>query len=509
MRTGLTVTTPTARRARAALPALALLALLGLWYRLLAPATVNGDGIGYLKQVTSSGLSPGHPLYVPLLRLAAKPWAGRPPLGLAGPLQGLSVVAALLALGLFFDLARRRVGSGRALFATFLLGGTHAFSRAAQELEVYAPATLCCVATLWALARASDDRRPRLFAALAALFAALAALLHLTLVLLAPAVLLTLVRAAPPGRRLARALFVVGIGTLAFLAPLAWLLHRHGVADLPGAAAWLRGADHGIPYPLTLAAPLIAGWGLAKSLLFVPYVYEASLLRVGLLTAAAVAAWGVLLWRASRSPRPEAPPLDRVLSLAWVVPLAAFGTLFYPSDTERWLFLLPVLILWLARAASPVAWGVAVAVTVANLVLGWPAAFDRRDLDRAARVDAAVRTGDLVVSPGHGWDELIGLSRRAPPTRVALIHLVGDARRLAPALVTLRARITDVARSGGAIYVARLDDRSDPRGFKELSWAGLPPDGFARFFAAWRPRPTGIPGLSQLDPTRLPSPHAP
>jgi hypothetical protein len=89
----------------------ALVSVLASWA--LAPAVVNGDGLGYLNASITNAAYPGHLAYLPLLRVIRAICAvgPRPVDGLAAAraLSAASGAAAVLALG---AAARRLGGAG-------------------------------------------------------------------------------------------------------------------------------------------------------------------------------------------------------------------------------------------------------------------------------------------------------------------------------------------------------------------------------------------------------------
>ena len=155
-------------------------------------------------------------------------------------------------------------------------------------------------------------------------------------------------------------------------------------------------------------------------------------------------------------------PLSRAATAAWIVPYALVGVAFFASDAERWTFLLPLL--WLAAAAHPRrALATAALVFAANVVLWLPTA---RDTTLRTRADAAARhlaDGDVVVGPGHGWDEYIGFYQGPRVTTFPLVYWAGAVG--AQALPSTLAR----AAAGHRLFVARFaDDDADPMGWKQL-----------------------------------------
>ncbi len=492
----------TAGRWSVAAPVLLALAL--AWW-LTAPATVNGDGLGYLREVAGRDLVPGHLAYLPMLRALARLTRPAAPLDLEPWARGLSLLFALGGLALFYDAARRVRAPAAALFATALLGLSHAYFRSAQEVEVYAAAACAALAVLWALTRLITGPRehaPR-WAATAGAALGLAVLCHLTLALLVIPVAIVIWRHAP-GRRGRSLALAALLAAVVALPPFLLALRAEGRLAPAAAWAWLRSADHGIPYPHTVYTPLVATWGLARSLVHAPYPYEAPVAAVVALSAAALLAWAALVWMrrttTRRSPSPALPD-GRWLLAAWITPLALFGVAFYPSDTERWIFVLPLLALALAPAAGRAGLAVLGAIALLNFFsVELPQARDDSAPRRAAAVDRATRSRDLIISPGHGWDELLGLASPAPARRWILIYYVGAERSAERAVAKLRAEIAATFAAGGRPYVARLRDDTDPRGFKELAQLGLPPEAVAALFRPYRPRPTAVPGLWELSP---------
>lgn len=479
-----------ARRAPGSVTAFLVLGVL-LVAGLLAPAEVNGDGIGYLKQLAARGTVPGHPAYLPLARLVAGPFDG-PLLDAVWPLRLLSLGAVGAALLLFAASCRRLVPGGRWLLATMLLASAYAVLRAAHQVEVYALAFLAAIATLYALSRVLETRQLR-WSLAAGLCAAMAALLHLSLAALALPVFVLVARWSRPRDAFAALAVQGSVGG----AGLLWAAQITGHSGLWALLSWIRGADHGMPYPLRPWTPLVALWGLARSLLAAPYPHQARLVFVVLAAFAALALLLLLAWLLRR-PGPSRVIDGRWLVGSWVLPLGLFGLLFYPSDTERWLFVLPVLALWTALLPGRLVLLLPPLLLLANGLYLLPAALDQRAGRRARAAERLLRPADLLISPGHGWAEGVGLGTTAPPRLYPLLYEVGRRRGLPGALRELDRRIDATLARGGRVYVARLEDRRDPRGFKELAWFGLTRAAFGAHFARYCPRQTSVVGLWRL-----------
>ena len=85
--------------------------------------------------------------------------------------------------------------------------------------------------------------------------------------------------------------------------------------------------------------------------------------------------------------------------------------IFFGDDPERWIFVLPLA--WTLVAAADAGGRLARAFTIYLLLVNAattvvPAIVDTTPRWRAQGVEALVEPEDLVISPGHDWDEQIG-----------------------------------------------------------------------------------------------------
>jgi hypothetical protein len=430
----------------------AAIAIVGaILYLFLAPAVVNGDGLGYLKAALEGQLYPGHLGYVPLLMLAR--WLARAGAravdGLAGA-RLVSAIAAAVAAAALGATARRRVGTALAgdLATVGLLVSWGTLS-AGSDVESYAPALAALTVTLYCLGRADNAR----WAIASGLGLALAVLFHVENLLFAVPAALLLGRRAPLG---------LGVAALVVGAAYALVLPTHG-------AAWLSSASHGLSYPLRATMPAIALYGACKALVYSPYPYEASWPRV--LVPFAVGA--LLLGMALTLVRGARSPLPRAVVAAWLLPYALVGCVFYASDAERWTFLLPLL--WLAVAATPRprhALAVMLAIALANTIVWLPVARDDRLRVQARRAAVHLADGDLVIGPGHGWDEYIGFYEGPRVVPFPLVYWVGRLGGRAP----LARELAVAAARTPRVFLARCNDDRDPLGWKELVQFGITRD---------------------------------
>ncbi len=453
---------------------------------------VNPDGLGYLKLLPHN-FAAGHLLYMPLLRAATHLFGGD------GLRAGRFVNAMLGGTGvvLTYGIVRRALFSlplGRpfsaadirfaATFAAAGLALSYGYWVQGADLEVYAAAMVALLSTVRLLL--AYQVRPTAPRALAVgVLLGVAVLCHLEHVLLTPFVAAWVWSYAPaPRSRVPHVALAVGTGGAIAIAAYAWATLVVRGHDLSGALGWIATAQHGFPYGGGLYRVADAIYGLAKAIVYSPYLFESDaqrLLGQFLLGLAPLVALGIGAFAGRRA----LPPLQWRLWSSWVAPYAAFGVVFFGSDTERWLFVLPAL--WLLAAVTlalhpgraRVAVWVLAYLAAANLGTGiWPA--HRESSPTRARAEAASRLlhdGDLLIFPGHSWDEYVSYyaAVKVEPFPVAYYA----ARDGLPACwVRLDREIAAAEARGGQVLVVRVFDEddpspNDPRGFDELSALGL------------------------------------
>lgn len=459
--------------------ALGLGAAATILYLLTAPAVPNLDGLGYLKLLPHN-FAAGHLLFMPALRALTRLCgdglrAGRlydALLGGSGVVLCYSLARRLLAAWTDGDV---RLG---ATFAACGLALSYGYWSEANDVEAYAAAMVALLATVRMTLSFAPHPSLGRAAAIGALLA-VAVLSHLQHVLLSIFVAAYLHRHARGRRWLppALALAVGGALSLAAYAYAALVVRGH---DLPAAVRWVATAQHGFhpaggPYRLADAI-----YGLAKALVFAPYLYEADAQKlIGQFLLGLVPLGALLV--AARAGRATLRKLDGNALLTWTAPYAAVGVAFFGADPERWIFVLPAG--WIVAAAllldrtraSRAAAAVLAWVGLFNLCTAvWPAHRDQWPRQKAEATAALLRDGDLVIFPGHSWDEYIVFYGKAhiepfPVSYYAARDGVAAGwARLDRELAAARAR-------GGRVFCARVFDDADedPRGFWELGTVGV------------------------------------
>jgi hypothetical protein len=488
--------------------ALALGAAATILYLVTAPAVPNLDGLGYIKLLPHN-FAAGHLLFMPALRALSRL--------LGDGLRAGRLYDALLGgtgVVLTYSIARRMLAAWEddaarlgAAFAACGLALSYGYWSEANDVEAYAAATLALLLTVrMALSYESHPTLPR--AAATGALLGVAVLSHLSHVLLSVFVARHLYRHART-RRLLPPLVALAVGgtiSIAAYAYAALVVRGH---DLHGALKWIGTAQHGFVTAGGAYRLADAVYGLAKAIVWSPYLYEADAqklvgqLLLGLVPLAALFV-GTLGARRARE------RLDLGALAAWSVPYALLGVAFFGADPERWIFVLPAgfilaaaLVVELPRpgraAAAVLAW-----IGLFNLFTAvWPAHRDQWPRQKAELTAALLHDGDLLIFPGHSWDEYVVFygSAKIEPFPVSYYAARDGADA---AWARLDKEIGEARARGGRVFAVRIfnDADEDPRGFWELGTVGVSraalKDAIAR-----RGRPVTITPTEGLTVTRL------
>jgi hypothetical protein len=361
-------------------------------------------------------------------------------------LQCFDAVLAGLTVGVLWLTLRRAVLSRLVAFATTgLLAGSYAFWRNGVEVEVYALAALALVIMLAAALRAVDRADARSFALLGLCHGA-AVLAHFTAVLLAGMVVAALALADGRGQLMrmlgayataASAVVLVGYGVAIGVV---------GIDSITAFREWFSASgDPGLYGNVNPTAVAEATIGAARAFVgahFLLSLEEVQTLLVerfpetplreerfmvedfdptlALVLCGATVAIVLLLASAALRwlTRPALSPVARrlaILSLAWLVPVAAFSAYWNPLDIELWFssWIPACILLALPLASASAAWrrpATAVSVALVGLLflvnlLGSqvPQRDEESDYWRARTAWYAANTEptDLIVANGY------------------------------------------------------------------------------------------------------------
>lgn len=475
----------------------------------LRPLVVSGDGVGYIKRLISPerDVVPGHLLYIPFLEqlnLIIFPNGGHLDATIVATL--VSAIGGGLACGFLYAITSRftdRRWPG--LVAVSGLCVSYGFYRASGDVEAYSSAVAIIVAIAWCLL---PGKQPigwgKTIAA--GVLLGIATLLHTSLVLITPFVLLAGWHSSNSWLKPAVSLCVGGSLSLG-----SFLIVSMGFLgmDLSSSVAWIMTADNGYAQPPTISLSFFFRnlgrlfYGICRTFVHSPApdrlgvqasVQSSAVGMVYLIIVLGLTVWG--LKSMSKEIR------RRLRSLwAWLVPLVFFGFLFFPAATERWVFILPCLWLVFSLALlshrkawiAPVATAVMIALPlVANIItVSQERQLDRRTLERSRAVSELLRQGDLLLYPGHTWDEYIGFYEDAPVERFILASFAGEEQGDREAfLARLRRSLDDTFSQGGRVIAVRVFDAPETHhGWSLLRALGVPRDDVLALLAEYEAQP--------------------
>jgi hypothetical protein len=421
-------------------------------------------------------MDPKHPLAAALLRAIYLPLAA---VGLKRfSLTAFVGVSILSAVGTFLLLACSifprfiRGWSVSVLCALGVVVSYGVISRA-STIEVYAPALFLDVALIAYCLRSPFNRDRD--AVVASLLLTLAVGFHVTNLLIVPFVI-ALVLGRTPQERIIRTLlwggatFLMGMGVIL---SLLWL-GRGGAKWPPDLALILPRRD---PQPSLGPGGHLsrAAYGFARTVAFLPYIRD---LRAALAVPYVVLLGGVLLLCAHLARKGFLAHLGKNGRLMTMLALLAtpfliVGVSYYPSDPERWLFLMPPL--WLlvglvwdqySPGEGGIAWNspillaaIVIGLGTYNAVAMLPDALANRNLTGLRELSQLTTSDDLVISPSNVKMRIneFYLDRPIPAENLTVMALAEEHGADLPGMqADLADRIDRALRGGRRVFVVGL-----------------------------------------------------
>jgi len=433
-----------------ALTGCAVLVAATLLYLATLARVVHPDGPHFAKAVREYSLEytffPGHLFYGNVCRNV---WQLAQDFGYHGnvvfPLQILSALAGALGVFFFYFVSARLFASPKLrIFLTAALATSFGYwTEATYFVKPYALSMAILMLSLWLLLIAGR-RASALWPLLAGAAAALSTTIHITNIawcVFACALMLIYGRWASDGgekkRRWGIAIrnSVLAVGTQIVLVWAAYtfvyntyIIRQDPSVRAPGGLiGWIRSSDHGYVYGFTAENLRDAFYGFARAIYYVNDLLEGPLWK---LAAGVLAIYALLIFLAVAGFRlkkymPRGVRAFLAAAAVGAVPYIGLGLKFFSKDAERWLWLVPplalavggVLAAWHEKAGASrpskkyaVALVVLLALAANNFFrMVMPLHFEDRGYGRAEFVAGFLKSGDFLLSPGHGWDDYVWL----------------------------------------------------------------------------------------------------
>jgi len=437
----------------------AVAAVLLVVYLATGAKVLNLDGLGYAGRVESGSFRqlalPGHLLYAPLMsaiyRLAA---AVSPGLDAARLMQVCGAIFAAVGVGVLISALRRLlVDSFVAIAAGLALGFSYTYWTHATDLTTYALSTLCLICAFHRLCAARQrGKTPRIW--LIGAMVAFATLIHQSNVAFLPAVMLgvlgvsgTRSRYAPnAAKALKLAAISLALVCLAYIA-LGWA--ATGSGSPVAIAKWAAGGAHGYPLrfePLNLARGV---YGFANAVIYLDNAGTAikgaaagisgsrfsapELARFAGKAVFLALTLGLPLAAYARGRRlTDQQRWAATVCIAWIVPYALVALLFFTTDHDRWIMLMPAVVTLVAvahprpsmRGKLAAAGAVAILFSLNLTSALYPAhlGVNNRYYQEAVRLAPRLASTDMIVFWGHDHIGTAGYLHQF--TRAKAVHVV-------------------------------------------------------------------------------------
>lgn len=435
---------------------------------------ISGDGVGYVKRVISQtwDIIPGHLLYVPMMEIIRRVlW--REPSNVEVELLvnicvGISIIWMGIGVGAFYFWCKKYYGKIVALLLSVALFFSYGYFRAGRDVEAYSIVTAVLIiigAILY-----SVDKITLKTVIILSILTSIAILFHTVVVLfsLFPPIFIIL-RFRKFGLALIT-LILTGILTLIPFAVVAFWVKSLTIAE---AIRWLLSADNGYAVPIEWSVPyfinniLRAIKGLACSFIYSPVKFGYDLTVIFLTLGIIYLILLVVIYIAGKI-KIKNEEMSRSPKLwylwFWIFPFLCFGLVFWPSATERWIFILPCIWFALGNSIRTSSFLMLVSfplVLFMILVNFWILRKERvKDIEvreKSSYISSFLKEGDMIVYPGHSWDEYIGFYEGKNVKRFILTSIAGELRGDKKTLLNrLEQEIRDVLSCGSRVILVRV-----------------------------------------------------
>ncbi len=433
-----------------------------IMYMSLLARVVNPDGLHQAKAVNYYSLNylfaPGHLLSGPLSKGFWHLWQS---LGYQGnpvlPMQVLSATGGAAGV-FFFFLATTSLFPSRRLqvFLTALLATSFGYWYESTDVETYAMAMGLLMLSLWLLLKAAR-RLSALWLILAGIAAAGATLIHITnivWILFACTVTVALwsrrkeagtarQRWIIPLRNALIPVFsqIAVVGAAYYFVFKTFVVQHQPRGDtLDGMVRWFSSADHGYVYGFAMTNIFEAFFGMARAVLFVNHSFEAPAWAMSLRLLAFYGLLALIVVLGVTSKKRISTTIRRfsIAAALGSLPYIYIGLQFFANDLERWIWLVPLLLLvsggvieiWagknrlISKALKQCIAGAVLLALVANNLFGMilPLHLEDSWYRRASFAAKFLRDGDLLLNPGHSWGDYVWMFNDLDYRQQSLVH---------------------------------------------------------------------------------------
>ena len=436
-------------RLRVPVAAVSTAGLLALYLALGAKA-LNLDGLGYAGRVQSGDqlLLPGHLLYAPIMYVIYRFGAlFAPAVDAARVMQACDAVFAAAGVGVFISALRRlSVGAFTAVTTGLALAFSYTYWVHATDLTTYAFSTFCLICAFHLLCSARSSGKGANVWAVGGMVA-LATLIHQSNLVFLPAAIVG-VGVSGTGSRKSLKLAAISLALICLpYAILGWV--ATGSRNPAVIARWAAGGAHGYGLGFTPVNLARGVYGFANAVVYlddagtaikgsVANVSGSGLSSRDMLRLASKAGFVAVLLGVTcvayvrRRKLSDEHRWAVKVCAAWIVPYTGVALIFFTTDHDRWIMLLPAVATLVAvafprsslrgRIAGVGAVAILFALNLTSAIYPAHLGTNNRYYQEAIRLAPRLAATDLVIFWGHDHIGTAGYLRQLK--RVEAVHVV-------------------------------------------------------------------------------------